>query len=190
MTIYTVEWSIDLEAESVEDAVRQAWGTLQDPESTATYFRVTGVEGEKEVNVFKDFADVLDEEEDEWERSNYDVFMVHRGVAIYYAREEGEEGLFELPGVYTTDPGYRKEYEFRPEDYDTQSILDTTNDPIVTEKDIIRRALDNGSLKIPACARCGHPISFHVNYPESSKCLVNGCGCDAYLEIDDAVQLG
>jgi hypothetical protein len=188
MTIYTVEWSIHLEAESVEDAVRQAWGILQDPESTATYFRVTGVEGEKEVNVFKDFAEILDEEDEVG--TDYDVFMEHDGIKIFYAREEDETGPFEVPGVYTTDPGYRKEYEFRPEDYDTQSILDTTNDPIVTEKDIIRRALDNGSLKIPACARCGHPISFHVNYPESSKCLVNGCGCDAYLEIDDAVQLG
>lgn len=61
MTIYTVEWTINLSAESVEDAVRQAWGILRDPESTATYFRVKGVEGGKEVNVFRDFANALEE---------------------------------------------------------------------------------------------------------------------------------
>ena len=40
MNNYRITWSIDFEAESVEDAILQAWGTMLDPESIATWFKV------------------------------------------------------------------------------------------------------------------------------------------------------
>lgn len=41
MKRYLVSWEIDIYAESFEDAALQALGIQQDPESTATVFRVT-----------------------------------------------------------------------------------------------------------------------------------------------------
>jgi hypothetical protein len=41
MKDYLVEWSINISAESKEDAVLQAWGIVNDPESVAAGFRVT-----------------------------------------------------------------------------------------------------------------------------------------------------
>ena len=38
--IYLVEWTMEYEAESPEDAALQAYGTLQDPGNTATIFAV------------------------------------------------------------------------------------------------------------------------------------------------------
>lgn len=39
MATYTVTWTIDLDADSHEDAVRQAHDMCRDPESIATYYR-------------------------------------------------------------------------------------------------------------------------------------------------------
>jgi hypothetical protein len=40
MTTYVVEWYIDIEADSPEDAARQALAIQRDPNSTATVFSV------------------------------------------------------------------------------------------------------------------------------------------------------
>jgi len=41
MAHYHVEWSMDLNADSPEDAARQAFSIMQDPETNATVFDVT-----------------------------------------------------------------------------------------------------------------------------------------------------
>lgn len=103
MPTYTVEWTIQITADDPADAVRQAWGVMQDPESSATYFRVT--------------------------------------------EENAQEGIF---------------------------------------RDF---AADLGLVSAP-CQRCAHDRSEHADYPESSKCLIPGCGCDSFLEDDHAAPMG
>ncbi len=45
---YKVVWEIDLDAESFEDAARQALEIQRDPESIATYFLVTDGQGHRQ----------------------------------------------------------------------------------------------------------------------------------------------
>jgi len=44
---YKVTWTIDIDAESFEDAARQALEIQRDPESIATHFVVTNDSGEE-----------------------------------------------------------------------------------------------------------------------------------------------
>ncbi len=57
MTQYKVTWTDIIEAEDVNDAVRQADGMLQDPDNICTFWRVENLE--TEVEVFCDFASIL-----------------------------------------------------------------------------------------------------------------------------------
>jgi hypothetical protein len=45
MPDFLVEWSIDLEADSAEDAARQAWALMRGEDSTANSFRVYDEDG-------------------------------------------------------------------------------------------------------------------------------------------------
>lgn len=56
MDMYQVTWTIDIGADSVEDAVRQVWEILQDPNSQATFFTVRQPDG---TEIFKDFHSVV-----------------------------------------------------------------------------------------------------------------------------------
>ena len=47
MPEYFVRWSIELEADSPEDAARQAREIQLDPDSTALVYRVSGPRGEQ-----------------------------------------------------------------------------------------------------------------------------------------------
>jgi hypothetical protein len=57
---YTVEWSIDLDADSPWDAAIQAWEMIRDPESQASIFFVT----RRDVNDVTTRIDVLEPDED------------------------------------------------------------------------------------------------------------------------------
>lgn len=46
---YLVEWSIDIDADSPEDAARQALGIQQDPHTTATVFHIYGDDGSHDI---------------------------------------------------------------------------------------------------------------------------------------------
>jgi hypothetical protein len=45
MKTYNVVWTIDLEAESAEDAARQAWEAMRRENSSANYFSVQDDDG-------------------------------------------------------------------------------------------------------------------------------------------------
>lgn len=45
MQSYLVEWSINIDADSPEDAARQALGIQRDPHSVATVFHMYGDDG-------------------------------------------------------------------------------------------------------------------------------------------------
>lgn len=52
MTNYLVEWSIDIEADSPEEAARQALEIQRNPASIATVFRVYGDFDEETVDLY------------------------------------------------------------------------------------------------------------------------------------------
>jgi hypothetical protein len=45
MTSYRVQWEIDVDADTPEDAARQAFEMMRDPESIATVFSVRDAQG-------------------------------------------------------------------------------------------------------------------------------------------------
>ena len=47
MKTYLVEWSMEFDAESPEDAARQALAVHRDPSSIATVFKVTEIDEER-----------------------------------------------------------------------------------------------------------------------------------------------
>ena len=46
MSRFVVTWEIDMDAETPQDAARQAWALMRAPESTANVFDVLDAEGE------------------------------------------------------------------------------------------------------------------------------------------------
>ena len=58
---YEVIWSNILDAKDEGDAVREAMGMLQDPENTATFFRVINLKTHQET--FRDFEEDLKKNE-------------------------------------------------------------------------------------------------------------------------------
>ena len=58
MTTFTVIWATRYDAEDENDAVIQAFGEMQDPNTTATYFRV--INEDKQTEIFADFQEILD----------------------------------------------------------------------------------------------------------------------------------
>jgi hypothetical protein len=63
---YTISWAITLDAKSYEDAARQALGTMQDPESLATFLTINGPEG----TIARDYHDVLGREDEDDDASD------------------------------------------------------------------------------------------------------------------------
>jgi hypothetical protein len=63
MTEFTVTWSIDVEADTPEDAAREAQAIQRDPDSSATIFRVTPTndpEGGENIDVVRERGDSPD----------------------------------------------------------------------------------------------------------------------------------
>lgn len=60
MATYTVEWSIEVEADSRQEAVVKVWEIMQDPKNTATHFRtiVLKEDGTTE-NILTDYWELL-----------------------------------------------------------------------------------------------------------------------------------
>jgi hypothetical protein len=61
VTEFTVSWSIDVEADTPEDAAREAQAIQRDPDSSATIFRVTPTndpEGGEDIDVVRDALEV------------------------------------------------------------------------------------------------------------------------------------
>ena len=44
MSIFSIQWDIIIDAEDKEDAAKQAFGMMQDPQNTATFLRITNHE--------------------------------------------------------------------------------------------------------------------------------------------------
>lgn len=61
MATHTVTWTIDLDADSHQDAVQQAHDMCRDPESIATYYRSTLIARPSD----SEMIDVLDFDDDE-----------------------------------------------------------------------------------------------------------------------------
>lgn len=64
MNSYRVEWVIDIDADTPEDAARQALAIQRDPESIATVFEVMLEDGEEPVRI--DITELDDEAHSEW----------------------------------------------------------------------------------------------------------------------------
>lgn len=62
MTLYTVTWSLPLDADEPEDAVMQALGIQRDAASVATWFRVEADDG---TDAMIDAQDLIDAGYDE-----------------------------------------------------------------------------------------------------------------------------
>lgn len=60
MAEYRVEWAVDIEADTPEEAARQALAIQRDPESTATFFTVTDDSGAQKA---VDLAEIEQEHE-------------------------------------------------------------------------------------------------------------------------------